>query len=141
MSDQERTFGSGIGKLVNGEDLSRQRAKEMFDQVLLNEETDMQQGAFLAALTAKGETAEEIAAGWEAIYEQDTVKVEPEVSSPLVENCGTGMDELNTFNISTSASIVAAAGGVTMAKHGSRAITSVCGTIDILEMLGVDVEC
>ena len=69
------------------------------------------------------------------------MKVHPEVSGPLVENCGTGMDGIKTFNISTAASLVAAADGITMAKHGARAITSKCGAVDILETLGVDVEC
>ena len=95
----------------------------------------------MAALVAKGETAEEIAGAWEAIYELDTVKITPELANPVVENCGTGMDTLKTFNISTASSIVAAAAGIPMAKHGARAITSVCGTVDILEELGVDVEC
>ena len=101
----------------------------------------MQQGAFLAAITAKGATPAEIAGIWEAIYEIDTVKVHPEVCCPLVENCGTGMDSIKTFNISTAASLVAAADGITMAKHGARAITSKCGAVDILETLGIDVEC
>ncbi len=140
-SDKQRKFGSAISKLINGENISRPEAKEMFSQILLNKQSEMQQGAFLAALTAKGETAEEIAGSWEAIYELDTIKVTPDASSPLVENCGTGMDTLKTFNISTAASVIAAAAGVRMAKHGARAITSVCGTIDILEVLGVDVEC
>jgi anthranilate phosphoribosyltransferase len=101
----------------------------------------LHQGAFLAAITAKGATAEEIAGIWEAIYEIDTVKVHPQVSGPLAENCGTGMDSIKTFNISTAASLVAAADGISMAKHGARAITSKCGAVDILETLGVDVEC
>jgi anthranilate phosphoribosyltransferase len=139
-SDKMKGFGSKIDNLIRGMDLTREDAKEMFCQVLLNEQPDLQQGAFLAALTAKGATPEEIAASWEAIYELDTVKVTPAVS-PVVENCGTGMDTLETFNISTAAAIVAAAGGVYMAKHGARAITSRCGAIDILESVGVDVEC
>jgi len=109
--------------------------------VLNDEVPEMQQGAFLAALTAKGETAEEIAGSWEAIYELDTVKVNPDIPGGTAENCGTGMDAIKTFNISTAASIIAAATGIPMAKHGARAITSVCGTVDILEELGVDVEC
>jgi anthranilate phosphoribosyltransferase len=95
----------------------------------------------LAALSAKGETSEEIAAAWQLIYDLDTVKVTPNVKEPLVENCGTGMDAIKTFNISTAASIIAAADGVPMAKHGARAITSRCGTVDIVEELGVNVEC
>jgi anthranilate phosphoribosyltransferase len=59
----------------------------------------------------------------------------------VVDNCGTGMDSFKTFNISTAASLVAAAGGVKIARHGARAITSTCGTVDMVEALGVDVEC
>lgn len=136
-----KDFGATITRLMNKEDLSRNEAKAMFQEILLNNQTDMHQGAFLASLTAKGETAEEIAAAWEAIYEIDTVKITPVVDSPLVENSGTGMDTFKTFNVSTAACIIAAAAGIKMAKHGARAITSVCGTIDMLEELGVDVEC
>lgn len=136
-----KTFGVKIHNLLNGEDLSRKEAKEMFSQVLLNKQPDLQQGAFLSALVAKGETPEEIAGSWEAIYEIDTVKVELDIARPVVENCGTGMDEIKTFNISTAAAVVAAADGIYMAKHGARAITSGCGAVDILEALGVDVEC
>jgi len=139
--DNLKEFGAGIAALIEGRNLSRKQAKDMFLQVLLDKQPDLQQGAFLAALTAKGETAEEIAAAWEAIYEMDTAKVTPAVEQPLVENCGTGMDTLKTFNISTAAAVVAAAGGVTMAKHGARALTSACGAVDILEAVGVDVEC
>lgn len=113
----------------------------MFYEILADRQTDMHQGAFLAAMSAKGPTADEMAGSFEAIYELDTVKLFAQVESPLVENSGTGMDSVNTFNISTAASIIAAAAGVVMAKHGSRAITSSSGTIDILENLGVDVEC
>ena len=136
-----REFGSGVASLIRGEDLSRGQANEMFRQILLDEQPDLQQGAFLAALTVKGETVDEVAGAWEAIYDIDTVKISPEVSCPLVENCGTGMDSLKTFNVSTAAAIVAAAGGVCVARHGARALTSTCGTIDILEELGIDVEC
>lgn len=134
-------FVTGLTRLINNEDLTRPEAKHMFCRVLNNEESDMHQGAFLAALAAKKETETEIAAAWEAIYELDTVKVHPKTDAPLVDNSGTGMDSLKTFNISTAASIVAATAGVKMAKHGSRAITSKCGTIDVLEELGIDVEC
>ena len=136
-----RAFGSKIAALINKQDLSREEAKDMFRQVLLNEQPDLQQGAFLAALTAKGETAAEIAGAWEAIYELDTAKVKPSVAQPLVDNCGTGMDSFKTFNISTAAAVVAAAGGIYLAKHGARALTSSCGAVDILETVGVDVEC
>lgn len=136
-----RNFGLIITKLINGENLSRKESYEAFSVILNNQTTEMQQGAFLAALTAKGETKEEIAGCWESIYENDTVKVFPNVNGPIVENCGTGMDTFKTFNISTSASIIAASEGIHMARHGARAITSKCGTVDIAEALGVDVEC
>jgi anthranilate phosphoribosyltransferase len=138
--DEMKNFGSKLNRLIAGESLTREEAREMFSQVLSNEQPDAHQGAFLAAITAKGATAEEIAGGWEAIYGLDTFKVSPRVSGHLFENCGTGMDAVDTFNISTAASIVAAAAGVLMAKHGARAITSRCGTVDILEILGVEVE-
>lgn len=139
--EKAKKFGNVITQLIQAKNITRSESKEMLSQILGNEQSDMQQGAFLAALTAKGETAEEIAGSWEAIYDLDTIKVTPKTDSPLVDNCGTGMDSLKTFNISTAASVIAAAAGISMAKHGARAITSYCGTIDILEALGVDVEC
>jgi anthranilate phosphoribosyltransferase len=133
-------FGSKVQLLMNKQDLDRATIKKMFTQVLSEEQPELQQGAFLAALAAKGETAEEIAGVWEAIRELDTVKVELKVDKPILDNCGTGMDPLKTFNISTAASIIAASEGVLLARHGARAITSKCGTVDLAEVLGVDVE-
>ncbi len=121
--------------------LTEETAYTAFSSVLRGEVSEMQQGAFLAALTAKKESAAEIAGGWRAIYEFDTCKVKVNERQDIVENCGTGMDSFKTFNISTAAALVAAGGGVKMARHGARAITSRCGTIDIAEALGVDVEC
>jgi len=141
MEEQLREFGASVDALIRGEHIGRQRTRDMFREVLLNEQPDLQQGAFLAALTSAGPTPEEIAGSWEAIFELDTVKARPEVDGVLVENCGTGMDRIKTFNVSTLASVVAAAGGVYMAKHGARAITSKCGIVDMAETLGVDVEC
>jgi len=135
-----KNFGAVISRLISKENLNREEVKDCFCQIMRNEQPDLQQGAFMAALTAKGETAPEIAGVWEAIYEQDTVRVKPLVNKPLVDNCGTGMDSLKTFNISTAASIVVAAGGVVLAKHGARALSGSLGTIDMLESLGVDVE-
>ncbi|MFT5701945.1 MAG: anthranilate phosphoribosyltransferase [Desulforhopalus sp.] len=138
--EKNQKLGQCIGQLIRGENLSEECAYDAFSMVLGNEVTDMQQGAFLAALTAKGETAEEVAGGWKAVYELDTEKVDFG-DLTVVDNCGTGMDTFKTFNISTAASLVAAAGGVKVARHGARAITSSCGTVDMAELLGVDVEC
>lgn len=136
-----RKFGAGIQRLIDGDDLSRQECGWMFRQVLGNRQPELQQGAFLAALRAKGETPAEIAGAWEAIMEIDTVAARGLPQDCLVENSGTGMDRLKTFNISSAAAVVAAAGGVCMARHGSRALTSSCGTVDLMEAVGIDVEC
>ncbi|TYC87599.1 MULTISPECIES: anthranilate phosphoribosyltransferase [Acetobacterium] len=134
-----KDYGQVITQLINKENLSKDDSKEMFMEILSDKQTAMQQGAFLAALSAKGATPAEVAGSFEAIYEVDTFKVEPVTEFPIVDNCGTGMDSFKTFNISTVASIIAAA-GIPMAKHGSRALTSVCGTIDVLEALGIDMD-
>lgn len=134
-------FGALIQRLINREDLTRAETHAAFSAIMLARQPDLQQGAFLAALTAKGETAAEIAGAWSAIDGHDTVHVDSPLPAPLVDNSGTGMDRLKTFNVSSAAAIVAAAGGAALARHGARALTSRCGTVDILEALGVAVEC
>lgn len=138
--EKNRHIGELITRLIAKENLTREESYEAFRMILENEVTDMQQGAFLAALTSKGETAQEVAGGWRAVYDLDTEKVELN-GMTVVDNCGTGMDTFKTFNISTAASLVAATGGVKIARHGARAITSSCGTVDMAECLGVDMEC
>ena len=136
-----RAFGADIQRLIDGHDLTRRRTYELFRDVLLGDQPDLQQGALLAALVAKGETPEEIAGAWEAIVEFDTVPAAVDVPGPLVENSGTGMDTLKTFNVSSAAGLLAAAAGARVARHGARALTSRCGAVDILEAVGVDVDC
>jgi anthranilate phosphoribosyltransferase len=136
-----RSFGAAIQHLIDGHDLSRRRTYGLFRDVLLGEQPDLQQGALLAALVAKGETPEEIAGAWEAIVEFDTVPATVDAPGPLVENSGTGMDSLKTFNVSSAAGVIAAAAGARVARHGARALTSRCGAVDILEAVGVDVDC
>ncbi|MBF0329880.1 MAG: anthranilate phosphoribosyltransferase [Nitrospirae bacterium] len=134
-------FGRGVQRLIQGEDLSGEETYHMFKQVLENVQPDLQQGAFLAALAAKGETVDEIVGAWKAIDEIDTIHTNGDLPSGLFDNSGTGMDKLKTFNVSSASAIVAAACGVPMARHGARALTSKCGTVDMLESVGVDVEC
>ncbi len=141
FTDKDRYLGDCINRLLRKDHLSRNESRDAFCVLVNNESTEMQQGAFLAALTAKGETAHEVAGIWDAIYAMDTCKVDVDRNAPLAENSGTGMDTMKTFNISTAAAIIAAAGGVRMARHGARAITSMCGTVDMAEALGVDVSC
>lgn len=129
-----------INHLIAGNNLSGEDAYRVFENILRNRTGSMSQGGFLAAMTAKGATAEEIAAIYRVIYDQDTEKVTIKTDRPIVENSGTGMDRVKTFNISTGAAIVAASCGAAMARHGSRGITSQCGTVDVCEKLGIDVE-
>ncbi len=134
------TFAQAINLMIQKKNLSYTEMSYCFERLMNNQETEMNQGAFLAALAAKGETPEEIRAVWEKIMELDTVLARPQVESPVVENSGTGMDSLKTFNISTLAALCAASAGVNIARHGSRAITSSCGTVDILEQVGVGMD-
>lgn len=136
-----KSFGAVIQRLINGESLSKQETYDSFAMILKNQQPELQQGAFLAALAAKGETAEEIAGVWQAVMEFDTVVADIDVAAPLIENSGTGMDSLKTFNVSSAAGIVASACGAKLARHGARALTSKRGAIDILESVGVDVDC
>jgi anthranilate phosphoribosyltransferase len=136
-----RDFGKLITRLMQRSGLRRDESKEAWRQILEGAQPDLQQGAFMAALAMKGETSEEIAGCYEAIYELDTEKVDLAGIPRLLENSGTGRDTLKTFNISTAAAVVAAANQVAMARHGARALTSRCGTVDVLEHVGIDVEC
>ncbi|MDI9644613.1 MAG: anthranilate phosphoribosyltransferase [Candidatus Verstraetearchaeota archaeon] len=135
-----KDFGLRVDALIKKRNLDRYEVKEMMRQVLLGEQPDLPSGAFLAALTAKGPTAEEVAGCWEAVFEYDTPKVDLS-GMAVVENSGTGMDDLKTFNVSTASSVVAASCGVPVVKHAARAITSKCGAVDVAEALGVDVDC
>lgn len=141
MNEKMKNFGNAINRLIARENFSREETRALFAEIMEGEQSEIHQGALLAAITAKGPTPAEIAGAWQAIYELDTVKVSPRTDKPLVDNCGTGMDAFKTFNISTCAGIVAAAGGVYLARHGARAMTSRCGTVDVCEQLGIDVEC
>lgn len=134
-------IGTYINRLIAGRDLTREETVWAGERIVNNEATEIQQGAFLAALTAKGPTPEEISGLWQTLYELDTVKCTPRVEGRIMDNCGTGMDGFKTFNISTAAALIAATAGVCMARHGARAVTSRCGTVDVCEKMGIDVEC
>jgi anthranilate phosphoribosyltransferase len=138
--DRWRKFGAIIVRLTHGENISREEAKECWRQICEEEQSDLQQGAFIGALKAKPETPEEVAGTFEALYEYDTVKVEVKTPEPLIDNCGTGADSLKTLNISTGAAIIGASLGLYVVRHAARAISSNCGAIDVIEALGVNVE-
>jgi anthranilate phosphoribosyltransferase len=141
VTEQElKSFGSVITQLMAGAHLSQESAEAIFSEILFGNQPDLHKGALLTALRMKGETVDEIAGCFNAIYQRDTNKVQINAHN-LVENCGTGMDTLKTFNISTLSAIVAASLGVNLARHGARALSSRCGTVDLCEALGVDVDC
>jgi anthranilate phosphoribosyltransferase len=131
-------IGPAISKLSSGRSLERREAREVMLCLMQGEATDAQIGAFLTALRMKGETAEEIAGMAEGMRESAT-NIHPR-RGPLLDTCGTGGDRLSTFNISTAAAFIAAGAGVCVAKHGNRAVSSSCGSADVLEALGVRID-
>ncbi|MBO5450514.1 MAG: anthranilate phosphoribosyltransferase [Lachnospiraceae bacterium] len=129
-----------IVKIVNKEDLSYDEAYQVMNEIMGGETTPTQNAAFLAALStksAKAETTDEIA-GCAAAMRDHATKVE--TGMDVFEIVGTGGDNAQSFNISTTSALVAAAGGMKVAKHGNRAASSKCGTADCLEALGVNIQ-
>ena len=129
-----------IVKIVNKEDLTFDEAYEVMNEIMSGETTPTQNAAFLAALStksARAETTDEIA-GCAKAMRDNAVKVETDMD--LFEIVGTGGDNSGSFNISTTAAIVAAAGGMKVAKHGNRAASSKCGTADCQEALGINID-
>jgi anthranilate phosphoribosyltransferase len=129
---------TAIQSLLDGHDLSRERAREVMGQIMRGEATPAQIGGFLVALRLKGETADEIAGCAEAMRAH-ALGVRPR-RQDLVDTAGTGGDGGRTFNISTAAALVAAAAGAGVAKHGNRAVSSQAGSADVLEALGFELE-
>ncbi len=133
-------IGEAIKKLVNNEDLTYDEAYTVMNEIMSGETTQTQNAAFLAALSAssgKAETIDEISGCANAMREHAS-KVDHDME--VFEIVGTGGDGSSSFNISTTAAIVCAAGGVKVAKHGNRAASSKCGTADCLEALGVNIS-
>jgi anthranilate phosphoribosyltransferase len=132
------TIQAALARLLDGRDLGQEEAREVMNAVMRGEATPAQIGGFLVALRLKGETADEIAGCAEAMREH-VLAVRPQ-RDDLVDTAGTGGDGACTFNISTSAALVAAAAGAAVAKHGNRAVSSASGSADVLEALGFDLE-
>ncbi len=126
-----------IGTLAKGQALTRNEAALVMEEIMEGQASPAQLGAFLTALSIKGETSDEIA-GLAAVMREKAIQVK--VEGPLLDIVGTGGDGLNTFNVSTAASFVAAGAGLKVAKHGNRAATSLCGSADVLENLGVKIS-
>jgi len=126
-----------IEKLVNGESLSIDQSSQAMDEIMSGTATPAQFGAFVTALRLKGETIDEIA-GMAQTMRRKSLKVQ--IDDPVVDTCGTGGDSSHTFNISTTAGFVVAGTGIKVAKHGNRAMSGSCGSADVLESLGVNIE-
>ena len=123
--------------VVSGSSLTVEEASSVMRQIMLGETTPAQLGSFLTALSLKGESIEEIA-GMATVMREFALRVN--VDGMIVDSVGTGGDGLNTFNISTASGLVAAGAGLKVAKHGNRAASGTCGSADVLEELGVNIE-
>lgn len=126
-----------IARLVGGHSLTMNEASTVMEEIMEGRATPAQFGAFVTALRLKGETVEEIA-GLAKTMRAKALRVN--INESVVDTCGTGGDGLGTFNISTAAAFVTAACGLKVAKHGNRAMSSQCGSADVMEALGVKID-
>ncbi len=127
-----------LKRLIGKTDLSEEEMAALIGEIMSGNATDAQTGAIMAALATKGETFSELAGAARAMRRKATrIQTNADV---VVDTCGTGGDGSNTFNISTTAAFVVAGCGVTVAKHGNRSVSSKCGSADLLEALGVNLE-
>ncbi len=125
-----------IGTVIAGRELTGTEAAEMMRTIMKGEATQAQIGSLLTALRMRGESPAEIAA-FASVMREHAIRIFPSVSGTLVDTCGTGGDGAQTFNISTAAAFVAAGAGIPVVKHGNRAMSSRCGSADVLSALGV----
>lgn len=136
-----------IGKIVHFTDLCEDEMIDVMEQIMNGDATSAQIASFVTALRIKGETVSEIV-GAVKVMRNKAIKINsnkregdtaPKRDEVIMDIVGTGGDAMKTFNISTAAAFVVAAGGVTVAKHGNRSVSSCCGSADVLEELGVDI--
>jgi len=141
-----------ISKVVGGEDLTEPEMETAMTEIMIGAATPAQIGAFITALRLKGETVDEITGAARVMrakatkinvnnhlvnFDRDEINIDDETILDIV---GTGGDGTRTFNVSTTTSFVAAGGGIKVAKHGNRAVSSLCGSADVLENLGVNLD-
>jgi anthranilate phosphoribosyltransferase len=140
-----------ISKIVHGGNLTEQQASETMTEIMSGEATDAQIAAYITALRVKGETIDEITGSAKVMrrfatpiraravvdLDREDINIDRET---ILDTCGTGGDNTCTFNVSTATAIVVAACGLTVAKHGNRSVSSACGSADVLEALGVNVN-
>ncbi len=131
-------LSTAIERALSNEHLSALEAEVVMMRIMGGQATPAQMGAYLAALSAKGETVQEIT-GFARAMRQHATPVHAS-RRPLIDTCGTGGDGAHTFNISTTTALVVAGAGVAVAKHGNRSVSSKCGSADVLEALGVNLD-
>ncbi len=132
-----------ITRVVSSRDLNEEQMTAVMQEIMSGEATDAQIGSFITALRMKGETIDEIAGAVRVMREKATfvdTGVDTASGELLMDIVGTGGDGSGTFNVSTTTAFVAAGAGIPVAKHGNRAISSTCGSADVLEALGVDLS-
>jgi anthranilate phosphoribosyltransferase len=129
----------GIQKLIEAKNLTSEESGEIMQEVMSGKATNAQTAAFLTALRMKGESVEELIA-FASIMKSSSCQIHPNVHGRLVDTCGTGGDKIKTFNVSTTSAFVIAGAGVSVAKHGNRAVTSKSGSADVLEKLGLNIN-
>ncbi len=133
-------WSSLLQQLLNGESLSREQASQLMEGWLNEEIPEVLSGAILVAIQAKGVSAEELAGMADVLQSQCLHKTPIAHKTPVIDTCGTGGDGASTFNISTAVAFVAAAAGVRVAKHGNRSASSLVGSADVLEALGINLS-
>jgi len=132
-----------ISRVIEREDLNEKQMVGVMNEIMSGEATPAQIGSFITALRMKGETIEEISGAAMVMREKATritTGVAVDKGEILVDTCGTGGDSSGTFNVSTTTAFVVAAAGIPVAKHGNRSISSQCGSADVLEALGVNLD-
>jgi len=135
-----RKFGRLICAVAAHQFMTREESCEAYRQIILNEQPELQQGAFLMAHITRGPSTEELSGAWDALDRYDTAKIHTHISGPICDIVGTGSDPLKTINCSTPAALIAAGCGLTVAKKGARLVTGVSGASDIFEILGIDLN-
>lgn len=139
MAEEQLKIIEGLKKITQNINLSMLEAEDIMREIMSGKVQDVQLGAFLTALSMKGETIEEIT-GFARIMREFANRINPKVAGDLLDTCGTGGDKIKTFNISTISALVLTGAGIPVAKHGNRAVTSKCGSADLLEGLGVKID-
>jgi anthranilate phosphoribosyltransferase len=133
------SVSGAIKKLATGDALTSDEARAAFEMVMAGEASPVQVSALLIGLRVKGETASEVAGVVQAMRAA-MVRLSADRPEDLVDTCGTGGGSVQTFNVSTAAALLAAGAGLRIAKHGNRSFTSQCGSADVLEALGIQLE-